>query len=95
LAVKYRDTLTEISRCAGKNFRRLHIVGGGAKSALLCQTAADICNIPVTAGLPEATAYGNIIAQLITLGALSREEAQRVITQESANEYLPKNQHGV
>jgi rhamnulokinase len=45
--------------------------GGGAQNALLCQLAADACQIPVEAGPVEAAAYGNVLVQARTAGVLT------------------------
>lgn len=39
-------------------------MGGGSQSKVLCQMIADKLNIKVIAGPKEATAIGNILAQL-------------------------------
>ena len=68
--MKYRYTLDQLKRLTGQPVEVIHLVGGGAKDALLCSLTADICGVPVAAGPVEATATGNIIVQLIALGAV-------------------------
>jgi len=70
LAFKYRFALEQLQHATGKRFSVLHILGGGTKDRLLCQMSADSTGIPVVAGPVEATALGNIIIQLVALGAL-------------------------
>ena len=41
----------------------MHVVGGGAQNALLCQAIADRAGPPVLAGPVEATALGNVLVQ--------------------------------
>lgn len=91
LALKYRQSLEQISKETGKTLEVLHILGGGTKAELLCQMAADCCGIPVEAGPVEATALGNMILQLKALGAVSDlEEGKKLVAQaEEIKEYRP------
>lgn len=70
LALKYRMVLERLIALTGKQVDRLHIVGGGGRNALLCQMAANAIGRQVIVGPFEATALGNGIVQLISLGAL-------------------------
>ncbi|MBI4661479.1 MAG: rhamnulokinase [Verrucomicrobia bacterium] len=80
LALLYRRTLRQVERITGSRMRRLHIVGGGSRNALLNQFTADAVQIPVLAGPAEATAAGNILVQAIALGHLpSLREAREVV----------------
>ncbi len=80
LAMKYRYTFQAIRQVTGLEYRSIHMIGGGTKDRLLCQMAADACNIHVIAGPIEATATGNIAVQLIALGELDGlVEARRAI----------------
>ena len=71
---KYIQTKESIEAVTKKKYRKLHIIGGGAKSALLCQLIADKMNIPVLAGPVEASALGNILIQLKAAGAVKDME---------------------
>ncbi len=70
LAKKYASSLSQLSEVTGKKFTAVHILGGGANDAFLCELTAKYCRLPVFAGPTEATALGNIILQLVALGAL-------------------------
>lgn len=65
LAKCYAKTITEIEEMTGKSYDRIHIVGGGANAAYLNQLTANATKRTVYAGPTEATAVGNIAAQMI------------------------------
>ena len=82
LALKYRLALEQISKCTGKEFDVLHLMGGGTKDGFLCELSAESLGIDVVAGPIEATALGNIILQLIALGEIeSISEGRRIIAE--------------
>ncbi len=85
LAQKYADKLRELSKITSKNFKALHILGGGTQAKLLCKLTADYCKIPVYAGPVEATALGNIIMQLIAIEEIKDIEDGRKIIIENEN----------
>ena len=70
LALKYRWTIDRLEAILGTTITTIHVVGGGAKNALLCQFTADACGRAVHAGPVEATAIGNILMQAIGRGRL-------------------------
>jgi rhamnulokinase len=70
LALAHRRAVRDAVRLSGRSVEVLHIVGGGARNALLCQLTADACGLPVVAGPVEATAWGNALVQARALGAL-------------------------
>ena len=53
----------------------IHLVGGGARNSLLPAMTAAACNRRVVVGTPEASALGNILAQLEATGVV--ESASR------------------
>ena len=71
LAAAYGRTVREAARLAGQEVAVVHIVGGGARNALLCQLTADACEVPVLAGPVEATALGNVLIQARARGLLT------------------------
>ncbi len=70
LALRYRWTIERLAQLVNKQFKVLHIVGGGSKNRLLCQFSADVTGLPVIAGPVEATAIGNLAQQAVALGHL-------------------------
>lgn len=83
LALLYRAKLDELELLTGRTLRVLHIVGGGAKNALLNQLAADATSRTVLAGPVEATALGNALSQALALGHLPDLAAARRVIRES------------
>ncbi|MCX7712822.1 MAG: rhamnulokinase [Chthoniobacterales bacterium] len=80
LALAYRLNLDLIEQLTGRTIRILHIVGGGSKSALLNQFAANATGRRVLAGPAEATAAGNLLIQATAGGEIgSIEELRRTV----------------
>ena len=77
----------------GRNYQAVHLVGGGAQSALLCQMTANACGIPVIAGPVEATVYGNLAMQLVAAGEVKDlKEVRRIIrNSENMKVYEPQD----
>jgi rhamnulokinase len=71
LADAYRRTIHEAAELTGVDIDVVHLVGGGANNALLCQLTADACGLPVIAGPVEATAYGNVLVQARAAGVVT------------------------
>jgi rhamnulokinase len=93
LALKYRNVLEMMLAITGRTVSRIHIIGGGSQNALLCQMTADATGREVIAGPVEATALGNAIVQMITLGALeSVEQARAMLARTTPTiTYVPQN----
>lgn len=70
LALAHRRALADAQRLSGQPIDTVHVVGGGSRNALLCQLTADACGLPVVAGPAEATAWGNVLVQARTAGAV-------------------------
>jgi len=83
LALKYRWTVGRLEAILGTTIRAIHVVGGGARNALLCQFTADACGVPVHAGPVEATAAGNVLLQAMALGRIGSLADARAIVARS------------
>jgi rhamnulokinase len=75
LALAHRRTMRQAQQLSGHDVEVVHVVGGGARNALLCQLTADACGLPVVAGPVEATALGNVLVQARALGVLDGDLA--------------------
>jgi len=93
LALKYRLVLDALIDLSGKRVDTLHIIGGGARNALLCQMTANSIGREVVAGPFEATALGNGILQMITLGLLDDIAQARDILRrtQQTTRYMPQD----
>ncbi|MGL5646366.1 MAG: rhamnulokinase [Clostridium sp.] len=83
LALKYRIALEEIEECTKKNYSSIYLVGGGAKSKMLCQMTANACGCKVIAGPEEGTVIGNIGTQLLASKDIENIQDLRKIIKES------------
>jgi rhamnulokinase len=66
LAHCYKNAVTNLEDIFEKEFKRINIFGGGCQNNLLNELVASVTGKEVLAGPVEATAIGNIVAQLIS-----------------------------
>ena len=83
LAKCYGDTLLEIQQLTGRRYHCIHVVGGGSNADFLNRLTAREARIPVLTGPGEATAIGNLCAQMIGAGELADLAAARQCVKES------------
>jgi rhamnulokinase len=62
--------LERLERAAEVDVEVVHVIGGGARNALLCRLTANLLGRPVLAGPVEATALGNVLVQARAVGEL-------------------------
>ena len=79
LAHTYAAALGELQDSTGKHFDTLHVIGGGCQNTLLNELTARVTGKRVTTGPVEATAIGNLIAQMIGTGEIKDLAAAREI----------------
>lgn len=80
LAESYRQTVEELERLTGRKYREIHIVGGGCRDGYLNRLTAETTGRAVFAGPVEATAIGNLAAQMLGTGeAASPAEIKEII----------------
>jgi rhamnulokinase len=68
LAKCYGQTIEELEQAVKAHYCQIHIVGGGANADYLNHLTAKYTKRPVYAGPTEATAIGNLTAQMIRAG---------------------------
>lgn len=81
-----------LEKLTGRTFDVLHIVGGGSNVKLLNQLTADVIGKPVIAGPGEATALGNLMVQLISVGLFDDLAAARqwLVKEQELETYQPQ-----
>ena len=80
LAKCYADTKQRIERLTGNVFERIYIIGGGSQAEYLNELTAKYAGCEVSAGPTEATAIGNLLAQMIRDGELKDlQEARKCV----------------
>jgi len=83
LALLYTATIRTLEDVTERSIRKLHIVGGGSRNALLNQATADASGCTVIAGPIEATALGNVLIQALALGHIDSLQTLRNIVRDS------------
>ena len=93
LALKYRVLLRRMKEWMPDFPDTLHVVGGGSRNALLNQMTADASGLRVLAGPSEATALGNVVAQMIACGDLGSLKEGRELIRASfeIGEFTPRD----
>ena len=71
LAKCYAATIEKLQAITGKKYDCIHIVGGGANADYLNKLTAAAAKLTVYAGPTEATAIGNLAAQMLSAGELA------------------------
>ncbi len=91
LALAHRRAIHQAQRLADRAVDVVHIVGGGARNALLCQLTADACGLPVVAGPAEAAALGNVLVQARAHGLPGDLASARelIVRTQSSTRYEP------
>ncbi len=92
LADSYKATVHELESITGRHYEAINIAGGGANADYLNQLCANATGRIVYAGPTEATAIGNLLAQMLSSGEFtSLEEArENVFRSFSVKTFLPQ-----
>lgn len=83
LAECYAKTILEIESITGENYQTIHVVGGGANASYLNELTAKKTKRTVLAGPVEATAIGNIMAQMIATNEFRDLQSARTCVYDS------------
>lgn len=83
LAKCYGEKLEEIQKLTGVKYDRINIIGGGSNAVYLNQLTAKYTGVAVHAGPGEATAIGNILAQMLQAGIFKSLQEARCLVADS------------
>ena len=83
LAHCYKDALGTVGAKLGRRCGTLNVIGGGSRDALLNELTARAAGVQVIAGPAEATALGNLLAQMIAGGEIGNIAEGREIIKKS------------
>lgn len=83
LAIAYKGVFEMLDEVAGKRYDTVCIVGGGSRDTYLSSLTAKYSGREVVKGATEATAMGNIAAQLIASGEMSSLAEARAVIERS------------
>ncbi len=92
LAKCYASAVEELETMTGQKYPQMHIVGGGANADYLNRLTAKAIEKPVFAGPTEATAIGNLAAQMIADGEWKdlKEAREKIYQSFPIAEYQPE-----
>lgn len=79
LAAAYRGAVEEIEQISGKRAGSICIVGGGSRDDYLNRLTAAATGRPVLTGLTEATAVGNLLAQIMYTEQIPLARARDIV----------------
>lgn len=91
LADSYKDTMLQIQNNLNTSYDAIHVIGGGSNAEYLNHLTADATGVRVMAGPSEATAIGNIMAQMLAFNVFDNLTAARQCIKRSFDikEYNP------
>lgn len=83
LVTDYCKTAEQIEELTGKQYETIHIMGGGSQNNYLNEKLAKKSGKTIYTGPTEATAIGNIIAQMVSVGVIDSFEESKAVIQQS------------
>ncbi|GFP74861.1 rhamnulokinase [Clostridium fungisolvens] len=91
LSSSYKESIAELEEIFEKQYKKINVFGGGCQNELLNELLAKVTQKEVLAGPVEATAIGNIVAQLLSYEKVANlEEARKLIAKSfEIKTYIP------
>lgn len=78
LAKETAEVLLKLEKALDRSFELVYVLGGGSKATAVNMRIAELSGKKLYTGLTEASSVGNLLFQLVAIGAISREEAAGV-----------------
>ncbi|WP_160679586.1 rhamnulokinase [Clostridium sp. C8-1-8] len=91
LSASYKESIGELEEIFEKEYKKINVFGGGCQNELLNELLAKVTKKEVLAGPVEATAIGNIVAQLLSYKKVAHLEEARTLIEKSfeIKTYMP------
>lgn len=83
LARDYASSLKDLEKATGEKYQTLNILGGGSKNTFLNELTAKYTGKKIITGPTEATAIGNLLAQMLASGEIDSVQSGREIIKKS------------
>ena len=80
LAAAYGRAVDELEQITGRQFDRIHVIGGGSRDSYLNELVCRYTKRRVFSGPVEATAIGNLMSQIMADQTLSLAQARAVVS---------------
>ena len=80
LAAAYGQAVNELEQITGRQFDRIHVIGGGSRDSYLNELVCRYTKKRVFSGPVEATAIGNLMSQIMVDQTLSLKQARAVVS---------------
>lgn len=93
ISLSLANSVSRFREITGRNIRKICALGGGARNPLICQSLADLTNCEVIAGPFDASSYGTMVSQLLTIGELKDvDEVHQLIKESVLTDYYYPNE---
>ncbi len=79
----HAEAVQQMTAVTGDTPSSLHLLGGGCRDSLFCETIHQHVGLPMTLGPIDATAVGNLLSQWLGLGHLSSPQQARQCVRDS------------
>ena len=93
LAECYAKTIEQIEKRTKRKYDKIYIIGGGSNADYLNQLTANATKKTVYAGPSEATAIGNLMAQMLRTGVFKSVNEARGYVKESFDIKIFESEH--